>query len=341
MIPPDKTEAVALGLRDAFGISHIDDISRMTGGHTPSLVFRVVVRGAPYLLKIITRAEDPTRHYTSMRAAADAGVAPRVWYTNAEERICITDFVTAEPLPVAEARVRLPALLRTLHAVPPFGRAPFNTTCTFLLSRGPGLGRFPGRDDYLQKFEAAHLLAEADSKEFFARYAELEAVYPYDDVEMVSSHNDLFKPDNILFDGQRAWLVDWEAAFLNDRYADLAVVANQVVTSDDEEMVYLREYFGAPPDRYQRARFHLMQQIAHLFYTMGFLMLGSTGTPIDWGARVPEFADYHRQMRSGHVDLSDKAVKTVFARVHWNRLLHNVRQPRYRQALETVSQGRG
>ena len=58
---------------------------------------------------------------------------------------------------------------------------------------------------------------------------------------MVSSHNDLFKPDNILFDGQRIWLVDWEAAFLNDPYADLAAVANQVVTNDEEEMAYLMD----------------------------------------------------------------------------------------------------
>lgn len=34
------------------------------------------------------------------------------------------------------------------------------------------------------------------------------------------------KPENILFDGVRSRLVDWEAASLNDRYTDLAVVAN-------------------------------------------------------------------------------------------------------------------
>ena len=76
---------------------------------------------------------------------------------------------------------------------------------------------------------------KADSEELLARYAQLAAVYPLHDPDMVSSHNDLFKPDNILFDGQRVWLVDWEAAFLNDRYADLAVVANLVVTNDAEE----------------------------------------------------------------------------------------------------------
>jgi len=341
MIPQEKTDAVTGGLREAFGVTEFGDISRITRGHTTSLVFRIVVRGSPYLLKIITRTEDPTRHYTSMRAAAEAGLAPRVWFTSIEDRISITDFVEAEPLPVSDALVRLPAVLRTLHALPPFGRAPFNTTCTFLLDKGPSFEKGPSLDGLLRRFQAANILPEAESTEFFARYAELVAVYPHDDAEMVASHNDLFKPDNILFDGQRVWLVDWEAAFLNDRYAELAVVANQVVTNEEEEIVYLREYFGADPDRYQLARFHLMQQLTHLFYTMAFLLPGSSDRSIDWSAAVPEFGEYRRRIWTGEVDLADKDVKIVYGKVHWNRLLYNVRQARYTEALRIVGARHG
>jgi hypothetical protein len=337
MIPQEMAEPVARGLREAFGVTEFEDISRITRGRTASLVFRLIVRGSPYLLKIITRTEDPTRHYTSMKAAAEAGVAPCVWYTDIENRISITDFVEPEPLPLSDALVRLPALLRTLHALPPFGKAPFNTTCTFLLktANAPTIG--PTLEGFLRKFQAANMLPPAESEEFLARHAEMAAVYPYDDSEMVSSHNDLFKPDNILFDGQHIWLVDWEAAFLNDRYADLAVVANQIVTNDEEEAAYLQEYFGAAPDRYQLARFHLMQQISHLFYIMAFLFQGSSGNPIDWNATVPEFTDYHRRMWAGEIDLADNNGKIVYARVHWERLMHNVRQARYKEALKIVS----
>ena len=331
MIPQEKLAAVAEGLRQAFGVTEFEDISRITKGHSSSLVFRIVVRGSPYLLKIINRAEDPPRHYNSMRAAAEAGLAPRVWYTNIEGKISITDFVEAKPLSSSEARVRLPATLRTLHSLAPFGRAPYNTTCTFLMDKGPVL------DGYFQKFRAANILPKAESEEFFARYTELAAVYPHGDAEMVSSHNDLFKPDNILFDGQRVWLVDWEAAFLNDRYADLAVVANQVVTNDEEETVFLNEYFGTAPNQYQLARFHLMQQIAHLFYAMAFLSLGSSGQPIDWSGRVPEFRDYQRRIWAGEVDLAEKDVKIVYGRVHWEQFVHNVRQARYIEALKDIA----
>ncbi len=60
---------------------------------------------------------------------------------------------------------------------------------------------------------------------------------------MVSCHMDL-KPENIVFDGRRVWLVGWQAAFVNDRYFDLAVAANFVVTGAAEESVYLEQYFG-------------------------------------------------------------------------------------------------
>lgn len=334
MIPQEKSEAVVRGLREAFGVTGFEDIETITRGHTSSLVFRIVVQGSPYLLKIILRADDATRHYASMKAAAEASIAPRVWYTSTEDKVSITDFVDARPLSQSEALFRLPASLRALHALPSFGRAPFNTTCTFLIDQTPAL------DGFLQRFLAANPFPKAGSDEFFARYAELKAVYPWLDREMVSSHNDLFKPDNILFDGVQVWLVDWEAAFLNDRYADLAVAANHVVTHEEEERRYLERYFGAAPTAYQLARFHLMQQLAHLFYAMSFLFLGSAGKPVNWGVAVPEFRDYHRRMWAGEIDLRDNDAKIVYGKVHWERLLRNISQPRYREALAIVADRR-
>jgi aminoglycoside phosphotransferase (APT) family kinase protein len=333
MIPQEKSAAVTRGLREAFGVTEFEDIRMMTKGHTSSLVFRIVVRGSPFLLKIITRTDDPTRHYTCMKAAAEAGLAPHVWYTSAEDRISITGFVEAAPFSVADALVRIPATLRTLHALPPFPRVPnhINTSCMFLINKGAAV------DGFIQRFQAANILPKGESEELFARYAQVAAVYPHHDPDMVSSHNDLFKPDNILFDEHRVWLVDWEAAFLNDRYADLAVVANLVVTTDAEERIYLQEYFGGPPDQYQLARFFLAQQVAHMFYAMVFLLLGSSGKPIDWSETVPEFRDFHRRIWAGEVNLADNQMKIVYGRVHLEQLLRSVRQARFNEALRIVA----
>jgi len=55
MIPPEKSTAVTRGLREAFGVTEFEDIGMLTKGRTSSLVFRIVVRGSPFLLKIIVR----------------------------------------------------------------------------------------------------------------------------------------------------------------------------------------------------------------------------------------------------------------------------------------------
>ena len=331
MIPQEKSAAVTRGLNEAFGVTEFEDIRDLTERPGSNRAFRIVVRGSPYLLRINTRPGDMTRHFGCMRAAADAGLAPRVRYTAIEDRISITDFVEAVPLPAPDALLRIPAALRTLHALPPFPRVPFNTTCTFLLNEGPAL------DGFLQKFRAANILPEPEAEELLARYEQVAAVYPHLDSDMVSSHNDLFKPDNILFDGQRLWLVDWEAAFLNDRYADLAVVANMIVTNEPGERVYLQAYFGEPPDEYQRARFYLMKQVAHMFYAMAFLMLGSSGRPIDWSERVPAYSDFQWRFWTREISLADDHAKTVYGRLHWEQLSQNIRQARFDEALRIVS----
>ena len=152
------------------------------------------------------------------------------------------DFVEVTPFPVADALTRIAATLRTLHALPPFPRVPdhLNTSCLLLMHKGPAL------DAFIQSFQAANILTRSESDELFAIYGQLSAVYPHHDPDMVSSHNDLFKPDNILFDGERLWLIDWEAAFLNDRYADLAVVANLIIANDAEAE---RVPFGSTLDK--------------------------------------------------------------------------------------------
>ena len=332
MIPQEKNAAVYRALREAFDASDFDEIHDMTGrGANP--VFRIVVRGTPYLLRINLRAGDVARHYTCMKLAAEAGLAPRVWYTSVEDRLAITDFIKAVPFPRKEAMVKMPATLRTLHALPRFGEVPhhLNTSCMFLMNKGPAL------DGFLERVQSANIAPKSESDEFFARFAQLAASYPHDPAQMVSSHNDLYKPDNILFDGDRVWLVDWEAAFLNDRYADLAVVANLLVNDDAEQAIYLREYFGEAPDEYQLARFYLAQQIAHAFYAMGFLLFGSAGAPIDWTESAPAYLEFHRRFWAGEVDMRDKAMMIAYGRVHWERFLADTGESRFDEALRIVA----
>ena len=264
---------------------------------------------------------EPTRQFACMKSGAAAGLALRVRYSSVEDRISITDFVEARPFPVNEALVRLPSAIKELHALPAFPRA---------------VNYLDAVDGFIRKFQDAKIVPESETGELFERYARVASVYPRGDSQMVSSHNDL-KPENILFDGARVWLLDWEAAFLNDRYFDLAVVANFVVTDDAEEEAYLRRYFGEAAGEYRLARFYLMRQITHMSYAMVFLRLGSGGKAIGPNAKVPRFRDFHNGIWAGEVSLVSDEARAQCGRVHMKQVLENMRTVRFLDALRIVS----
>jgi len=333
MIPEEKAEAVARALRQTFGVTDFEDIRVVYGGNKTSRVYRIVVGRHPYLLRISMRTDDPTDYFTCMAAAAQAGIAPRVWYTSIEDRLSITDFIPTAPLPAATRPVLLAAALRNLHALAPFPprAAHLNTTCTFLVGEDPAV------DAFLQRFRATECLPLADRDHLIACCRQLTAAYPVTRPELVSSHNDLYRPDNILYDSHRLWLVDWEAAFLNDRYADLAVAANLTVTSESEEEDYLREYFGDAPTEYQRARFFFTQQLAHVFYAMGYIFLGSLGRPPQPAGEAPELRELYRQMWAGELNIFDSDTKIACGLAHRQELLRNMQTDRVTRALAVMS----
>jgi thiamine kinase-like enzyme len=238
-----------------------------------------------------------------------------------EDRISITDFVEARFFPTSEALVRLPATLRTLHALPAFPN-----TVKYL----------DAMDGFIKKFQGAKILPESETGELFQLYERVRDVYPRNDADMVSCHNDL-KPENVLFDGNRVWLVDWEAAFLNDRYLDLAVVANFVVTNEAEEKGYLRAYFGEAASEYRLARFYLMRQILHVSYAAVFFLFGSSGKPVEPNAKVPAFRDFHNRVWAGEISLAGEEAKVQYARVHMSQTLQEMRTARFQDALRIVS----
>lgn len=90
LVPAAKHDAVADALRSVFGSTNIRDVSRLTGGGSPSTVLRFEMSAKCYVMRVVLQTHalnDPARHYACLEAAAEAGMAPRVHYTNAAEPI--------------------------------------------------------------------------------------------------------------------------------------------------------------------------------------------------------------------------------------------------------------
>ena len=275
------------------------------------------------MLRVILRTDaiaDPTRQFACMKAGEDAGIAPRVWYTSVEDRVSITDFVDAKPFSKREALARVPATIRTLHALPAFPR-----TVNYL----------EAMDRFIENFRVANILPDSETADAFELYAKVKEVYPQVETDMVSSHNDL-KPENVLFDGERVWLVDWEAAFLNDRYLDLNVVGNFLTTNEAEEKELLDGYFGAEPTEYQFARFYLMRQILHMSYAAVFCLMRAAVKPVDTDTKVRDYRDFHDRVWAGEISLAGDDERVEYARAHLKQGLTEMHAPRFEESLRIV-----
>ena len=322
MIPENKKDVVNKALQTAFRTTEIEDIRQLTAGLSSALVYRIVVKGKPYLLRIIMRTDEfvnPEREYNCMKAGAEIGVAPKVWYTSVEDKIAITDFIDAKPFPVDEARLKMPQVLKKLHSLPPF----------------PVVQYIEAAARFNEKFKEAKLMPAEATDEIFKQFDRINKAYPRKTEDIVSSHTDL-KPENTLYDGERLWLVDWEAAFSNDRYADLAIAGNFLITNDKEEQEYLQNYFDEEVSEYHLARFFLMRQIIHTFYFTCFILLSNPTGPIDINTTRPGYREFHEGVWSGEISLADMGNRRLYALIHMDQLKQNLQSPRFEESMRVV-----
>jgi hypothetical protein len=310
MIPEPHRETVTNALHAAFGIADPDAIRPLTDGMSPSLVYRLEVRGRSYVLRIHLRTlgPDPTRHFMYMQQAAEAGLAPRVYYANRDDKLAIMDFVDRKPFPADTIALLAPAL-RRLHALAPFHAS---------------VDQFTVIEKFVAQFEAFPV------GDLFDRYAEVAAVYPRA-LDHVPSHHDL-KPENLAFDGERLLLLDWEAAFQDDRNFDLVIPANFFARDDAALERYLALYYGAPPTPGQRARFELVRITEHVFYATFLAVLAKRGGADDDGAPAEDFRAFHDDLLAGTI-VRDPSLQLRYAKVHAAEGARRVHSPRFREWL--------
>jgi thiamine kinase-like enzyme len=116
----------------------------------------------------------------------------------------------------------------------------------------------------------------------------IEAAFARAPTPAAPCHNDLL-PANVLFDGDRVWLLDFEYAGMNDVFFDLGNLAVNSHLSGDDDDALLVAYFGAvTPAR--RARLQLMKIMSELREGMWAVVQQaiSTLTNVDFVAYADE-----------------------------------------------------
>ncbi|WP_293549995.1 choline kinase family protein [Parvibaculum sp.] len=211
----------------------------LTGGIT-NLNFRVCDGDAHFVVRI---GEDIPVHQvlrfnelTANRAAFLAGIAPEV--VHAAPGVIVTRFIQGETLTPERVRApgfieRLVPVLQTCHRkVPQYLRGPVLTFWVFHVLR-----------DYaarLREEASPHLSMLAG---LMARAEKLEVAVGQ--IDLVFGHNDMLAA-NLLDDGTRIWMIDWEYAGFNSPLFDLANLASNNEFDDALERRLLSLYFDGP-----------------------------------------------------------------------------------------------
>lgn len=176
------------------------------------------------------------------RAAEAAGVSPAV--VHHEPGVLVLDFIEAETF--NEVAVRDNANLpRIVNLIAQAHRSLGQHLVTPVLTFWPY---------QVNRTYVTRLIAEGSQHQrvlpnlMQAQEALMAATGP---VDLVIGHNDLLAA-NILDDGDRLWLIDWEYGGFNTPLFDLAGLAGNNGLSEVQERTMLEQYFGAPADLHWR-----------------------------------------------------------------------------------------
>ena len=279
------------------------------------------------------------RSHASLRlheAAAEAGLAPRVWYTSVEDR---SPSLILWRLFPSDARSPCSISRRAAHPARASAVSRSGELSQHHVYVPDEQRACPGRIH--PEVSGREHSRQRRNDELFARYAQVAAVYPLQFrpsrmtwcrvTTTCSSPTIFFSMDVALAGG------------LGSCFPERSLCRPGGSCEYDRDQWRGRkhlseEYFGQPPGEYQLARFFLMQQVTHIFYAMGFMLLGSSGKPVDHREKTPDYQDFQRRFWAGEIRAVDKDSMVTYGRVHWERLRENLQKSRYDKSLKVISE---
>ncbi len=194
---------------------------------------RFVVRfGTDYPVHHVER-----RHEVMVaRAAAEAGFAPAVRHSG--PGVLVTDYIEARTFDAEDVRATIGPITTLLRA--------FHTEMPRLIS-GPARFFWPFYvvRDYARTLVRDGSRMASEVPRFLGLAEALEAVQI--PLPIVFAHNDLL-PTNLMHDGHRLWLIDFEYAAFSTPLFDLAGLSSNAGFSREETLALLKAYFGREPD---------------------------------------------------------------------------------------------
>ena len=274
--------------------------------------FKVAIDGRDYVLRI---AGQGTEEYIdreadehAARVTAKIGVGAPLVYYDRESGIQVTAFID-NSAPMDAAVLSDPHALKL--AADAFRRL---HTCGV-----PFLGHF---DNFEKMDEYLSVLRRHDARlpdGYFEAKKEAEAVRQAlieAGIARAPCHNDP-APENLVYTGERVYILDWEFAGNNDPMWDLADLSVETDFSEQQDALLLEAYCAGPPSKAMEARLVIYKAMAFLLWTLWGLLQEVNDNP----APAYHFASY----RDYAMDRFSRC-RSIMGREDFGTLLETVRR---------------
>ncbi|RJP54400.1 MAG: LPS biosynthesis choline kinase [Anaerolineaceae bacterium] len=212
-------------------------VQQISGGLT-NTNFKVEVDGMPYFVRVPGEstellAVDRNNEYHNSKAAAEAGVGPKVLYHLPEYNVMVLDFLTGitmskESLNVPGMPTRMAKVIKKLHAGPRF----------FL-----DFNMFRLTEYYLNICAERDIRIPDGYHDRMPTVARIEQAMNVKPLATVPCNNDLLA-ENYIDDGKHLWLIDYEYSGNNDPTFELGNTCQEMQFDEARIHEVCTAYFG-------------------------------------------------------------------------------------------------
>ena len=275
-------------------------ITPMGGGPSGADVYRVDADGHSYVLKIAGK-DEPLEEWRLKRliqqAAARSGLAPEVVHVDETHRAVLSEFVVDRSFPALlvnpgtreSAVALLGETLRRAHDLGVPSELDSKDPLQLLAGVWKDLVQNPALPGFV-----------GDSVERM-----LSEEVPPSERANVLSHNDV-NPGNLVFDGERLLLVDWEVVGANDPFYDLAAIA-VFFRMDDQTCLRLISAHDGEPVSSLHPRFLYNRRLVAVLCGAVFLHIACKGGYVPAKEETLESAlslgDFYQRLGAGALSI--------------------------------------
>lgn len=275
-------------------------------GLSGAAVYDVSTDAGDFVVRILVDAslEEWQRRISLLRVVADAALAPKLVWVDEGERAIVSPKIAAHlSTALSDPAVRPHAIASAVDVLARLHRLAATT--------------FPPVDPVAV---ARTLWQQQSAKSHFPAWA-LPAVALIDraaalldaDPRRVPSHNDM-NPTNVLWDGTRAWLVDWDVSGLNHPYYDLAVLAMFLRLDDALALDLLTRQEKSTITPAQAETFRALRKLGAIFCgTTFFLLAGDLASTVPQRLdETPTLLQLYARLRTGELALRSPVGQGMF-----------------------------